>query len=547
MINTQWWTIKRYLKHTNISFPQVLLKTSLVPLKEYKKNLKKGSKVLDFGCGEGITSILLGHSREDLEVHGIDKNKRLVEMAQKIKQLNVKFFNLDLLNENFFHNDVFNNYDLIICNDVIHHFPYKYHKLIIEKLNNKLNKGGKLILKEVDKNDYFDHKLTNFFDKKLYPLDFLSFRNINDWFKLFKRLGYKENNINLIKQKHICPASRSIIILDKVEIEKINIEEKIKEKNNLAKNQGLKNVLITGTGGFIGKNLLEKLKLNNNYHLILISRSVTNIKDKNISIINSELSELTPNSVVFDNVDIVIHLASEVKYENGDNIYENNINGTKYLLRSIGQRNRDKVRKIIFTSSIGAIDRSKNDNCNKPLDLKATANPSSYYGYSKLVGEKLIRKFSKNNVILRICWCYGKYMTSDTHMKFLFESTKKNKLFSFFNFPGKVSIIHIDELINILVFFMESNKSNVTYYVNDGQPISLGKMFKEYKRHFGKKFMINIPKFVTNSFKFFRGILPFKIKTLFMDTMVADDAIIREISDIKINKFFPEDIESLNK
>ena len=95
---------------------------------------------------------------------------------------------------------------------------------------------------------------------------------------------------------------------------------------------------------------------------------------------------------------------------------------------NIGELVNTNKNNIIFTSSIGAIDRSKNDNCDKPLDLKASANPSSYYGYSKLVGEKLIRKFSKNNVILRICWCYGKYMTSDTHMKFLFESTKKNKL-----------------------------------------------------------------------------------------------------------------------
>ena len=80
--------------------------------------------------------------------------------------------------------------------------------------------------------------------------------------------------------------------------------------------------------------------------MILISRSIEKTKNDNISFFFSELSELKENSVIFDNVDFVIHLASEVKYEKGDNIYENNINGTKYLLRAIGKRNKENLQKL---------------------------------------------------------------------------------------------------------------------------------------------------------------------------------------------------------
>ena len=39
--------------------------------------------------------------------------------------------------------------------------------------------------------------------------------------------------------------------------------------------------------------------------------------------------------------------------------------------------------------------------------------------------------------------------------------------------------------------------------------------------------------------------LPFKIKTLLMDTMLADNLLFKENPEIKLNKKFPDDIGSL--
>ena len=79
------------------------------------------------------------------------------------------------MKDNFFENSLYSSYDLIICNDIIHHFKYKYQRYIIENLIKKLNTNGKIIIKEVDKDDFFDFRLTKFFDEKLYKDDFLSF------------------------------------------------------------------------------------------------------------------------------------------------------------------------------------------------------------------------------------------------------------------------------------------------------------------------------------------------------------------------------------
>ena len=95
------------------------------------------------------------------------------------------------------------------------------------------------------------------------------------------------------KQKHFWPASRSIIKLKKIEVnDTLKVEKEIQNKNFQSKEKGLKNIVITGVGGFIGKNLVENLMSHKNYHLIVISRSIKKFKNNNISIFYSELSEL---------------------------------------------------------------------------------------------------------------------------------------------------------------------------------------------------------------------------------------------------------------
>ena len=73
----------------------------------------------------------------------------------------------------------------------------------------------------------------------MYKDDFLSFRRLNDWKKLLNRIGYKNEKINISKQKHIWPASRSTIILEKIEInDALKVEKEIQSKNYKSKKKG---------------------------------------------------------------------------------------------------------------------------------------------------------------------------------------------------------------------------------------------------------------------------------------------------------------------
>ena len=88
----------------------------------------------------------------------------------------------------------------------------------------------------------------------------------------------------------------------------------MKIKNYLIDNEGslkeflkiMKNLLITGSTGFIGKKLLKKLV--KNYNVWCLVRDYQNSKNKNVRYIEHNLSYDIPIINLPNNIDTVIHL-----------------------------------------------------------------------------------------------------------------------------------------------------------------------------------------------------------------------------------------------
>lgn len=178
------------------------LRSLMLPLDKIDKALPKRGKIIDLGCGEGVTAKLLAQTRTR-NVIGVDNNrKRLPDSFQK----NLKFILADI-----------RNYDLkdanaVIISDVLHHLSYKDQKKLLNKIATGLKKGGIFLIKEIDTDEFLRSRLSRFWDFIFYPKDKIYYQNSKDLIKKCRALGFK---VRLIRALRIFPGSTNLFICQK--------------------------------------------------------------------------------------------------------------------------------------------------------------------------------------------------------------------------------------------------------------------------------------------------------------------------------------------
>ena len=519
--------IIKYGKLEQVSYFQSIIKHTIIPFNFISDQITENSHVLDIGCGEGILDNYLGVIRPDISLFGCDLDKQKIETARLLATTNCSFDCID-----FFDLETERQFDLAIVNDMLHHLSYDKQMKFLMKLKHIIKPDGILILKEVDLLDKLDFWITNFFDSKIYPKDDLSFRSVNDWKMFFERCGFELDKVK--KVIHPWIASRTVMVCQSGstnEVNKFNNIKLIKYENFEWKNNNPDGVIcfITGATGFIGSHLLDEIEKNGingkKTRIIILSRKYI---DTNHTLILGDLDDLPFLSDALEGVDYVYHLAAEVKFFKGENIVRNNLIGTKSVLKALNGKN---PKKLVYTSTIGVHDRSSLAKCENLLNEESEYHPTSIYGQSKLSGEEAVKESGLNYTIIRIPWAYGSRMTPDTHVRKLFEMVINNKIVTKFNFPGRVSITPVSDLIRAFIFLTEKNEADKQiFFVTDGAPIELGTLFKEMGQIAGNKTAIfRIPKFVISLVYKIRGLLPITVKNLTMDVLVASNQKINQL------------------
>jgi tellurite methyltransferase len=105
---------------------------------EFWHNFKKGSTILDVGCGEGRNSIFLASNgfkvdAFDISESGIAKTKRIAEN----QGVNINAWTQDLIKFEFE-----KNYDVILSHGVLHFVEINEWKCFIEKIKLHTKLGG---------------------------------------------------------------------------------------------------------------------------------------------------------------------------------------------------------------------------------------------------------------------------------------------------------------------------------------------------------------------------------------------------------------------
>lgn len=154
------------------------------------------------------------------------------------------------------------------------------------------------------------------------------------------------------------------------------------------------NILVIGSGGQLGKDMIIHLKKNNHN---VIETDFPSIDISKIDSVSSVIRQTRP--------DTVINCAAFTAVDDCETKQE-----TAFAINATGPQNiakccNDIGAKCIHISTDYVFD-GKND---VPYIESDATNPATIYGKSKLEGEKLVTQATDNYQIYRIAWLYGLY------------------------------------------------------------------------------------------------------------------------------------------
>jgi uncharacterized protein len=284
-------------------------------------------------------------------------------------------------------------------------------------------------------------------------------------------------------------------------------------------------VLVTGAAGFIGYELCKELR--KAYPDARIIGLLRDKKSENLLIAEGveplvcDLQDIAKCRELLLEANYVFHVGGEARFGNSFNYTDVNIHPTRELTEILAASKN--LKRIVFTSTIGAVDRSTTDSCDKLLNVKNKPCPQSEYGRSKLTCEKILEESSLPYTILRLSWVYGLSMRATSHIAVLLDNAKRGSLSSLFHFPGKVSTVFVEDLTRAMVVATTNKETyRKTYFVSDGQPIAIGDILSIGRDTASRSSPYEIDQKITAFIRKCRTVLPFTVRCLFEDVLTCE-------------------------
>lgn len=233
----------------------------------------------------------------------------------------------------------------------------------------------------------------------------------------------------------------------------------------------MKSIFITGSTGFVGRNIIQYF--NSEFEFYIFS------KNKKIKI----------------KQDVVLHLAGKAHdLKNTSNVQEYYIVNSELTKLIFDNFIESDAKVFIILSSVKAVA----DKLDCELTEEYIPNPITHYGKSKLLAEqyilsKLIPE-GKRVYILRPCMIHGP--GNKGNLNLLYKIVSKGLPWPLGAFENKRSFCSIDNLCFIIKKLIENGQiPSGIYNIADDKPISTNELVKLISKCLGKKIFIwSIPK-----------------------------------------------------
>lgn len=256
-------------------------------------------------------------------------------------------------------------------------------------------------------------------------------------------------------------------------------------------------IIVTGSNGFIGRRLINKLHENKKNFIIGIDNQYNennkneNKKDNYLYLHNNIY---TDNKKILEDINdfrkdidfeklICCHLAAKISVEesmkNPRKYYDNNLIGTLNILDILNDININN-KTILFASTAAVYDPNYLiDNTSEII------NPKSIYGHTKYLGEQIIKKYSDeysiNSIIFRFFNVAGGRDTDKAHhlIPVLIDRLLEGKKWLIFGNDYNTKdgtcvrdYIHVEDIAN--AFILSIDKLNILFSNNKTIVMNLG-------------------------------------------------------------------------
>lgn len=245
----------------------------------------------------------------------------------------------------------------------------------------------------------------------------------------------------------------------------------------------MKKILLTGSSGFIGSNLLKDLSKNYKVYTILRKKNKNSSKNKNIDQIYFINYEELSKKLKLIKVDVVIHCATHY-IKNHSQTDLKKLAESNILLGNILLENLEKmsVKKFINFSTVWENYNGKKDNFYNLYSVykKNFRNIIDYY--------KKFLKVQFYNLI--ISDTFGENDKRNKIINILRTNYKKNKSTSIISKKLFINFLNIKDIIDAIILILKKNVTPDDYVLKNNKNVNIFEVVNKINRSAKKKLKI---------------------------------------------------------
>jgi nucleoside-diphosphate-sugar epimerase len=241
----------------------------------------------------------------------------------------------------------------------------------------------------------------------------------------------------------------------------------------------MRNVLVTGGTGFIGRNLVQRLIAEDCHVRVLSRHGVCHDEwPAGVELVQGDIQDATAVKSASVGIDTIFHLAARTPepsdLRDDDAIYRAiNVEGTRNVVEGALAGG---ARSIIFFSSVQAM----GEGTTACLDETAPTRPATAYGRSKLEAEMMVRAATDSTqvrgVSLRLPLVYGP--GNKGNMYRMIAAIDHGVFPPVREVSNCRSLVHVSNVVDAAMLAAKAMHTSPCYIVTDARPYSTRKLYE---------------------------------------------------------------------